>query len=94
MKPDSKEAHDVSEILLKEVNKKRYTASQVVMHMKEKGYPKFLMHHHINLWKRLEAKDPTKGYGCKGDYKNTWVWFDKWIARVLEHCKESVDEYT
>ena len=94
VKPDSEEARAVSEVVLKEVNKNRYIASQVVELMREKGYPKFSVHYHTSLWKELDAKDPAKGYGCKGDYKNAWVWFDNWIACVLEHCKENVDHYT
>ena len=94
VKSDSEGVSASSDVIIKEVNKNRYTATQVVKHMKAKGYPKFLMHHHTNLWRQIEAKDPAKGYGCKGDYKNTWVWFDNWIVRVIEHCKENSDRYT
>lgn len=41
-----------------------------------------------------DAHTRDKGYGCKGDYKDTWVWFDNWITRVVEHCKENADRYT
>ena len=94
VKPDSEEAQAVSQILLKEVNKKRHIATQVIEKARANGYPRFSMHHHTELWKRLEAKDPAKGYGRKGDYKGTWVWFDSWINRVMEHCKENADRYT
>ena len=94
VRPGSDEARDVSEIVLKEVQKRRYTATQVVEHARKKGYPRFSLHHHTALWKRLNAKDPAQVYGCPGDYRNTWVWFDNWIIRVFEHCKENADRYT
>ncbi|MDJ1159539.1 hypothetical protein QNA08_14985 [Chelatococcus sp. SYSU_G07232] len=80
-------------MLLKEVNKKRYTAAQVVETMQAEGYPTFKLHNHTELWKRLDAKDPAKGFGCAGDYKGTWVWFDAWLARVRAHCQEQGEKY-
>lgn len=93
IKPDSEEAKEVSRVLLKEVNKKRYTPKQVVEMMQAEGYPAFTQHHHTQLWKSLDAKEPAKGFGCAGDYKGTWVWFDAWIARVRAHCQEQGDRY-
>ena len=94
VEPGSEEARTISEIVLKTINKPRHTATRVVDHVKGKGYPKFSMYHHTNLWKQLDARNPAKGYGCKGDYKNTWVWFDNWISRVIEHCQENADQYS
>ena len=93
IKPDSEDAEAVNRVLLKEVNKKRYTASQVVEAANKAGYDQFKVHDHTTLWKNLKAKGPGKGYGCKGDYKGHWVWFDNWISRVLEHCAENAERY-
>ncbi len=93
VKPDSDEAREVNRILLKEVDKRRYTAKQVVELMNAEGYLRFIQQSHTNLWKALEAKDPAKGFGRAGDYKNTWVWYDVWIARVRAHCQEQADRY-
>jgi hypothetical protein len=90
----SADAEAVNQVLLKEVNKKRHTATQVMDAAKKAGFRNFRISDHTALWKKLDAKDPTKGYGCQGDYKNTWVWFDNWITRVLEHCEENQDKYT
>jgi hypothetical protein len=57
------------------------------------GYPKFNQESHKRLWKELGAKDPSKGFGKVGDYKNTWIWFDSWVARVRAHCQEHHDRY-
>lgn len=80
-------------MLLKEVTKKRFTPKQVVEIMQGEGYPAFTQHYHTQLWKSLDAKDPAKGFGCAGDYKGTWVWFDAWAARVRAHCQEQGDKY-
>ena len=94
VKPGSDKARAVNEVLLKEVSKRRHTATMVVEHARKQGYSKFSIHHHTNLWKQLDAKILDKGYGCRGDYKNTWIWFDSWIARVLDYCKKNADRYT
>jgi|GEM_PF-4790589 len=78
---------------LKEVDKHRYTAKQVVALMNAERYLRFNQQSHTNLWKALEAKDPAKGFGRAGDYKNTWVWYDVWIDRVRAHCQEQADRY-
>lgn len=93
VKSDSDEARAVRDIVLKKVSKPRHIATQVVERVKQEGFPRFSMHHHTKLWKQLGAKNPAKGYGCKGDYKHSWVWFDNWITRVLEHCRENADRY-
>ena len=41
----------------------------------------------------LDAKNPARGYGCVGDYKAHWVWFDKWLETVLQHCKDNAEKY-
>jgi hypothetical protein len=93
IKPGSADADAVNQVLLKEVNKKRYTTTDVLSLVKNSGFTAFTITNHTALWKKLEAKDPKKGYGCKGDYKGTWVWYDTWIKRVLEHCEEFKERY-
>jgi hypothetical protein len=93
VKADSEEAKEVSRVLLKEINKKRYTPKQVVEMMQADEYPNFTQHHHTQLWKALAAKDVAKGFGCAGDYKGTWVWFDAWVVRVRAHCQEQGEKY-
>lgn len=93
IKPDSDEAKAINAVLLKEVDKARYTATQVVETMHGEGFPLFNQAHHTALWKELDAKNPVKGFGKAGDYQNTWVWFDSWIARVRAHCQENTAKY-
>ncbi|MCZ6813232.1 MAG: DUF3644 domain-containing protein [Alphaproteobacteria bacterium] len=90
---DSDEGREINRVLLKEVDKNRYTAKQIWEMMQEEGFPKFNQHAHTTLWKELSAKDQAKGFGRPGDYRNTWVWYDTWIARVRAHCQEQGDRY-
>ncbi len=93
LKADLEEARQISRVLLKEVDKPRNAAQQIVNLMKAEGFPKFSLQRHTELWRALEAKDPAKGYGKAGVYKNTWEWFELWVARVRAHCKEQGDRY-
>jgi hypothetical protein len=93
IRADSDEARAISQVLLKEVDKRRYTAGQVVAQMEAEGYPEFDLHDHTKLWQSLDAKNPGKGFGRAGDYKNTWVWYESWMDRVRAHCQEQGDRY-
>jgi len=90
---DSEDAENISRVLMKEVDKQRFTASQIVAHAQAKGYPNFSMHNHTQLWKRLDAKNPIKKFGRQGDYAGSWVWYKSWLDRVLVHCNERGEEY-
>lgn len=94
IKADSVEGKEINEVLLKEVDKKRYTAKQIYTMMQREGYPRFTQQSHTNLWKDLGAKKPSLGFGKTGDYKNTWVWYDSWLTRVRAHCEEHRDRYS
>jgi Protein of unknown function (DUF3644) len=93
VKGDSAEGKEISRVLLKEVDKRRYTASEIVSLMHGEGYPKFRLHNHTELWKGIDAKNPAAGFGRVGDYQNTWVWYETWLARVRAHCQENADKY-
>lgn len=93
VKSGSATAQAVGEVIFKEVNRARFVRSQVVAAVKKAGFPKFGPGDHTNLMREIDAKNPSKGYGCQGDYKNTWVWYDRWVERVIEHCKQEGDRY-
>ena len=83
----SEDAGEVEKIILKEVNKHRYPPGKVVSKVNAAGFPNFKVHHHTQLWKSMDAQNEGKGYGCIGDYGN-WVWFDRWVDIVVEHCEK------
>ncbi|MGU3314048.1 DUF3644 domain-containing protein [Sphingomonas sp. M6A6_1c] len=93
VKPGTDEAREISRVLLKEVDKMRFTATQVVDRMHAEGFTRFTQTSHTSLWRALSAKDPAKGFGRAGDYAGTWVWFDSWLARVRAHCQEQGTRY-
>jgi hypothetical protein len=93
VKGDTEEAAEINRVLIRDVDKRRYTSKQVWELMQADGYPRFNNNSHMKLWKSLEAKNPDRGFGRAGDYKNTWVWHDSWIERVRAHCEEHAEEY-
>lgn len=90
---DSAEGQEINKVVLKEVDKRRFTAGQILARIATEGFPKFNSNAHKNLWKALDAKNPGKGYGKEGDYKGQWVWNDRWLERVRAHCQEKGDLY-
>jgi hypothetical protein len=93
IKAGSDEAIATNQVFLKETDKRRFTATQIVEAMQAEGFPRFNKAAHTRLWKSLNAKEPTKRFGRQGDYKNTWVWFENWQDRVRTHCQEQSDMY-
>ena len=79
------------QIFIKEVERNKHLPSAIVKKMNEEGYPRFTMYSHINLWKKLDAKNPGKGYGIQ--IANQWYWYDSWIEKVSEHCFSQREKY-
>ena len=88
----SEEADEIS-ILLKEVDRNRYTSTQVVAKIRDDGFLLFSQYHLTRLWRELDGKNEGKGFGRQGDYQNTWVWFESWLLRVRAHCEEHRERY-
>ena len=93
VKAESEEAREISRVLLKEVDKNRYTPTQIISMIRADGFVRFGMQHHTELWQVEDAKNPGKGYGREGDYKNSWIWYDKWLEKVRAHCNENKEKY-
>ena len=84
------------QILLKEVERPKHLPGQIVKLMLEQGYTGFIqaggrMHHHTQLWKNLDAKNPGKGYGVM--VSSTWYWYDRWLDEVRKHCNANKQLY-
>lgn len=78
--------------VIKETEKKKLLPSQVVKTVKNEGYPNFGMHQHTQLWKKLEAKNPSKGYGTLVAGK-AWHWYETWLKVVRQHCSDNTGDY-
>lgn len=73
--------------VLKETERKKYRPSGIVKMMKEEGYSHFSIYDHTQLWKKLDAKNPGRGYGT--EVPGQWLWYDRWIEIVRQHCKDT-----
>lgn len=90
--PGSEIAEKV-QVAFKEVNRSRHIRQQVLDTIAKAGFPKFSAANHTTLMRELDARNPANGFGCAGDYKNQWVWYDKWIETILAHCEAAGNEY-
>ena len=78
--------------VLKEVERKKHRPSEIVKKMQADGYPRFSIHYHTQLWKKLDAKNPGKGYGTE-IFPGQWLWYDRWVEVVRQHCKKNASLY-
>jgi hypothetical protein len=76
----------------KEVEKPKFLAKDVAAAVRKAGFPRFrVFAEHLSLWKSENARDPGKGYGV--DVQGTWYWYETWIARCIEVCKNDPEKY-
>lgn len=74
-------------VLIKEKEKQKHLPSKIVALMKKKGFNKFSVHKHTQLWKKLDGKNPSKNYGVS--VEGAWYWYDHWLKIVEEYCKKN-----
>ena len=76
----------------KEVERPKFRAKDVVALAKSAGFNKFrISPEHVDLWRTDDAKNPAKGYGV--DIAGSWYWYQNWVDRCIEHCKQAGDKY-
>lgn len=87
IKADSKLAENINAqyTVIKETERQKWLPSRIVDLMRSEGYSGFSMHHHTQLWKAKNAKNPTMNYGVQ--VANTWYWYDSWVEVVRDHCR-------
>jgi hypothetical protein len=90
--PHGSDAETRMNIALKEVEKKKYSPGEIVKLMRAEGWDNFTMYSHTKFWQKLDAKNPTKGYGVVA-VGTTWCWYPIWLDRVREECKQNSDKY-
>jgi hypothetical protein len=92
VKSDSAEGEAINKIILKGVEKDKYKPKQVVELMNAEEFPKFSMTNHTRLWQSLDARNPNKSYGVRMR-DGQWYWYETWVERVREHCREKSELY-
>jgi hypothetical protein len=74
------------EMAIREVERPKYTAGQIVELMRKEGFGAFSMYGKggfVLFWKSIDAKKPDKGYGVQ--IAGTWYWYDKMLVAVRTH---------
>jgi hypothetical protein len=82
---------NVTYAAIRETERPKWLPSQIVAKLKAEGFPKFGMSHHTDLWKDLDARNASKGYGVQ--VVQTWYWYDTWLTEVRRHCTENAVAY-
>jgi hypothetical protein len=72
--------------IVRDREKPKHLASEIVQKMKASGYTKFGMHQHTQRWKQIDAKNPARGYGVV--VVKQWYWYDSWLREVERYCQE------
>lgn len=76
----------------KEVERTKYLPTRVTVEVRKAGFPKFrVQREHVDMWRSEDAKNPAKGYGV--DVEGVWYWYDSWIKRCIELCRQAGAEY-
>ncbi|MDZ7863523.1 DUF3644 domain-containing protein [Acidovorax sp.] len=93
IKSDSTLAKDINKsyAVIKDTEKAKYLPKQIVEKMQGKGYTEFKMHHHSDLWGKLNAKKSKPPLGVQ--LVNTWYWYEPWVTIVENHCTENSSKF-
>ena len=84
VRAESEESNAI-QVANKETKKPKIITKDVVKKIQEAGFPKFTINKHTDLWKNLNAKDPSKKYGT--DVAGKWYWYQVWIDFAIKHLK-------
>jgi hypothetical protein len=71
------------EMAIREVERPKYTASQIVEKMRKEDHASFTMYGKggfVPFWKSLDAKKAGKGYGV--EIAGSWYWYEKMVVEV------------
>lgn len=55
--------------------------------MRDKGFAKFGIHHHTNIWQEMDAKNPEKNFGVQ--VEGQWYWYENWLQEVEGYLNEN-----
>lgn len=76
----------------KEVEKKKYRATDVATEVRKAGFTRFKVQpEHLQMWKSEDAKNPAKGYGV--DIAGAWYWYQSWVDRCILLCQADEARY-
>lgn len=79
------------EMAIREVERPKYTASQIVEKMQKEGHAAFTMYGKggfVPFWKSIDAKKPGKGYGVL--IAGAWYWYETMMVEVRQYLAQGV----
>jgi hypothetical protein len=77
-------------MVVKDRERPKFKAGDVVQAMRDQGFPKFSMTYHTRVWQAKNARNGTTfGTWVTGE----WRWYETWFDVVRTHCEESGDLY-
>jgi hypothetical protein len=89
---DAAKAIDKEFWVKKEIEKPKFRPTDVVIQVQAAGFRKFrVTPEHAAMWRAQDAKKDGKGYGA--NIAGAWYWYQNWIDRCIELCKEAGDQY-
>ncbi len=71
------------EMAVREVERPKYTATQIVEQMKSEGFTDFSLYGKngfVDTWKGIDGKNPSLGLGVM--IAGVWYWYDKMVGEV------------
>jgi CRISPR/Cas system CMR-associated protein Cmr5 small subunit len=77
--------------VIKETERPKLLPSNIVATIRKEGFSKFRQHHHTDLWKQKDAKNPAKGLGVQ--VEKTWYWYQPWLEQVRDYCKQNKQRF-
>lgn len=91
--PDSPEAEGLAKesFVFRDREPPRFTATEVVQEMQKRGFTKFGIRSHWELWKSLDGKNPNKKFGV--EIVKRWLWYENWLSVVEDYCNKNKDLY-
>ncbi len=77
--------------VIKDTEKPKFRRDAVIGAAHAAGFTWFGPYQHTQLWRRLDAKDPSRGFGIT--VAGEWFWYQTWIDEVLTQCRDNADSF-
>lgn len=88
---DAAKAIDKQYWVKKEIERPKFRPSDVVREVQSKGFKRFRLHEHSEMWKSQDAKATGKGNGVM--VAGAWYWYQNWVDRCIELCHAAGSRY-
>jgi hypothetical protein len=81
--PKSKLAENISKEywVKEETEKRKFTATLAIQKINEAGFKNFGIYQHTLFWRKVDGKNPAKGFGTM--VVKTWYWYQNWIDYII-----------